>query len=617
MSTPTRPVLIFDGDCGFCRRWIARWQAITGDHVEYVPFQEAAARFLQVPPAAFAEAVHFVDPADGVVSRGAEAVFRSLATVPGKGAWLRLYRHVPGFRFVTERAYRTVARHRDLFDRLTTFAWGRHLVPPGERLTTWVFLRALALVYLAAFLSLGVQILGLAGSGGILPATDYLHSVHEQLGASRFWWVPTLLWTGAGDRALVAWCGAGSALSVLLLGGVAPAACLLGLWALYLSLASVCGDFLRFQWDGLLLEAGFLAIFLAPWRLWSRPRSDPPASRVALLLLRWLLFRLMVSSAVVKLASGDHAWRSLTALRYHYETQPLPPWTAWYAHHLPDAIQTVSAAAMFGIEGLVPFLIWAPRRLRFVGAGLLAFLQILILVTGNYGFFNYLTLALCLLLLDDGVWPWRREAASVSTSKGAWPRWIPRAAAWVLVPLTLVPLLGALHQPTSWLGPIPAVYRATASFRTVNPYGLFAVMTVHRPEVLLEGSADGAEWRPYAFRYKPGDPARRPRFVAPHQPRLDWQMWFAALQGTARPGWFPAFCEALLRGSPPVLDLLAANPFPEGPPRYLRATVYEYRFTDTAARRRTGDWWVRTETGPYCPVLALRDGQLAAAGPLP
>jgi predicted DCC family thiol-disulfide oxidoreductase YuxK len=632
VTTPPEPLLVFDGDCSFCRRWIARWRAVTGERVTYVPFQEAAERFPEVPRAAFAEAVHFRD-ASGTWSRGAEAVFRSLATAPGHAGSLWLHCHVPGFAFVTERAYRAVARHRDAADRVTTLLWGHHVVPPGERLTSWIFLRALGLVYLVAFVSLWVQILGLAGSGGILPAGPFLHQVGEDFGASRYWLAPTLLWTGAGDGALVGWCAAGTALSVLLVLGAAPAASLFGLWAIYLSLATVCRDFLWFQWDGLLLEAGFLAIFLAPLRLWSRPRSDPPPPRVAVFLLRWLLFRLMVSSAAVKLASGDPTWRSLTALRYHYETQPLPPWTAWYAHHLPAAVHTVSALGMFGIEGLAPFLIWAPRRLRFAGAALLAFLQVLILVTGNYGFFNFLTLALCLMLLDDGVWPrsWTGPggrgdpvvpaaaapdaAAGAPGRKHAWPRAVPRVAALVLVPMSLVPFLGALDAPTGWLGPVPAVVQAAAPLRTVNPYGLFAVMTVHRPEILLEGSTDGTEWRPYSFRYKVGDPGRRPRFVAPHMPRLDWQMWFAALQGTVRRGWFLNFCDALLRGSPPVLHLLAGDPFPDGPPRFLRATVWEYHFTDPSTRRTTGDWWVRTRSGPYCPVLTLRDGMLAPAGP--
>jgi hypothetical protein len=495
-----------------------------------------------------------------------------------------------------------------------SWIWGSVGPSPDRRLTAWIFLRALGAVYLAAFLSLGVQIQGLAGSRGILPAAEFLNAVASHLGASRFHLVPTLLWTGAGDGALTAWCAAGTALAVLLILGIAPAPVLFGLWAVYLSLATVCRDFLWFQWDGLLLEAGFLAVFLAPLRLWSRPGSDPPPPRLAVFLLRWLLFRLMVSSAAVKILSGDPAWRSLTALRYHYETQPLPPWTAWYAHHLPGAAHTISAAGMFAIEGLAPFLIFGTRRLRFIAAGLIAFLQVLILATGNYGFFNWLTLALCLMLLDDGVWP-RVFRRRMGPPRGrAWPAWVTKTAAFFLIPFSLVPLLGALRIPVSWLTPIPDAYDAVAPFRTVNGYGLFAVMTVHRPEIILEGSDDGTAWRAYAFRYKPGDPARKPRFVAPHMPRLDWQMWFAALEGSARRGWFLNFCRALLRGSPPVLDLMGTNPFPDHPPRFLRATLYDYRFSDADTRASTGDWWVRTRTRPYSPVFTLRDGDLAPAG---
>ncbi|MEK7824149.1 MAG: lipase maturation factor family protein, partial [Candidatus Eisenbacteria bacterium] len=409
-TAPGKPLLLYDGECSFCRAWIARWRRVIGERIEYAPYQDAASRVPAIPRERFAHAVHLVEP-DGRHSQGAEAVFRSLAHAPGHGWGLWLYRFLPGFAPASEWCYRRVARHRPAFDRLTAWIWGPHLVPPGETLTAWIFLRVLGAAYFIAFVSLWTQILGLVGSQGILPAHGYLESIRAHYGAIRYWYLPTLVWLDASEGALHALCAAGSLLSLLLVAGIAPVASLAGCWALYLSLATVGQAFLWFQWDGLLLETGFLALFLAPWRWQSRPGSDPPPSRLALAMLRWLLFRLMLSSAVAKLASGDASWRDLTALQYDYETQCLPPWTAWHMHHLPAWFHHLSAALMFVVEGLVPFLIVAPRRIRFAAGAAVVGLQVLIWLTGNYGFFNLLAGALCLLLLDDGVWPWRWRAA--------------------------------------------------------------------------------------------------------------------------------------------------------------------------------------------------------------
>jgi predicted DCC family thiol-disulfide oxidoreductase YuxK len=613
-QAPVRPLLIFDGACTFCRRWVARWQHATGERVDYAPASEAAARFPEIPAERFKEAVVLIEP-DGRVSHGAEAAFGALAVTPW-GAWLlRCYRHLPGFAPLSELLYRQVARHRGALSKLTEIFWGPHLVPPGETLTCWLYLRLLAVVYLIAFASLGVQVLGLLGHDGILPARDFLAAVHERFGASGRWYVPTVLWWNASDAALVAVCIAGATLAVLLLAGIAPVLTLCGLWIAYLSLVSVGQDFLSFQWDSLLLEAGLIAILLAPWRGWSRPGSDPAPPRLAVWLTRWLLFRLMFSSAAAKLASGDTSWRDLTALTYHYETQCLPPWPAWYAHHLPLAWQRFSCGAMFAIEGVVPFLFVAPRRIRFAAAGVTAAFQLLILLTGNYGFFNWLTLALCVMLLDDGVWR-RSPPAGMRPpgveGRGRWPAWVVRPVALALLALGLVPLFDVLGWSRRALGPLPAIARWSAPYCVVNRYGLFANMTRTRSEIVLEGSDDASTWRAYEFRWKPGDVMRHPAFVAPYHPRLDWQMWFAALTDFRSEPWFLELCRRVLAGSAPVLGLLESNPFPRAPPRYLRAVVYDYHFSDAGTRRTTGAWWIRRPLGLYCPVLTLVDGQLVA-----
>ena len=623
MERPERPVLVWDGECSFCRAWVARWRSITGERVEYTTYQEAAARFPEISPEEFRRAVHLIEP-EGGTSRGAEAAFRALARSPGHGAWLALYEGVPLFRWASDVGYRWIARRRELLHRVTRVVWGRHVVPPGERLTSWLFMRLLGVIFAVAFLSLAVQLDGLVGERGILPAQTFLRLAREQLGPAAAWEFPTLCWLGAGDAALNAWCAAGIVCSALLALGIATPLAVIGCWALYLSLGVIGQDFLWFQWDTLLLESGSLALFLAPLRWRSLPGADPPPSRAALWLQRWLLFRLVFSSAVVKLSSGDPNWRHLTALDFHYETQCIPTGLAWYAHQLPAGFQRFSTLAMFAIEGAAPFLLFAPRRIRFLGAGAIALLQILILLTGNYGFFNWIALALCLLCLDDGVWPnWMRgrllpapaaatAAEPAAPARGAWPRGLVRAAAVALVALSFVPLASAFRRPKPWLGPLSSIYRAVLPFRSVNPYGLFAVMTTRRMEIVVEGSDDGREWRPYEFKYKPGDLERRPPFVAPHQPRLDWQMRFAALGDYRRESWFLEFCRRLLEGSPPVLGLLASNPFPRAPPRFVRALFYEYHFTSAADRRRDHAWWRRTAAGPYCPVLTLMDGRLYA-----
>jgi len=605
-----RPILIFDGTCDFCRRWIERWRAVLQDRVEIVAYQEILDRFPNIPPERFAKAVHFFEPQTSRWSYGAEAVFRSLSYAEGHGWTLSLYQHVPGFAPVSEWIYRRVAAHRSFLYRVTSWIWGAHLVPPGERLTAWIFLRFLALIYAVAFASLVVQIIGLAGERGIYPAQDFFQEAREHYGPSRYWMAPSIFWINAGDGTLVASCIAGVIIALALFAGIVPLFCLGVLWFLYLSLATVCRDFLWFQWDGLLLETGLLALFIAPVRLWSRMGSDPPPSRVGLWLLRWLLFRLVLASALVKIMSHDPSWRHLTALRYHYETQPLPPWTAWYAHQFPGWFQTLSAAFMFLVEGVAPLFLFGPRRIRFAAAAAIAMLQVLILLTGNYGFFNWLTLALCLLMLDDGAWPQRwtsRLRGSVRAHHHRWPRFVGAA----LFILSLVPLFGSasLRMP---IHPVSELYELFTPLRIVNPYGLFAVMTTTRPEIILEGSADGRTWLAYEFPYKMGQLNRRPKFVAPHQPRLDWQMWFAALDDPRSQPWLFSFSQGLLLGSPEILKLLASNPFPGSPPRYLRSTLYDYRFSDAETRKRTGNWWSRTETGPYLPVMALEGGHLVA-----
>ncbi|HTO06854.1 MAG TPA: lipase maturation factor family protein [Myxococcota bacterium] len=482
--------------------------------------------------------------------------------------------------------------------------------PPGhaaEARVAALFLRALGLVYASAFLSLRAQLDALIGSQGIVPASELLGYAREELGGGLHaaLELPTLLWlTGASDWALHALCGIGAAAAALLVAGRFSLAAAGVAWLAYLSLAAVGDPFLSFQWDALLLEAGFVALFAAS--------AEP---RLGVWLARLLLFKLMFLSGAVKLLSGDPTWRDLTALTYHYWTQPLPAPTSMLAASLPVGFQKLSTALTLAIELGAPWGMLGPRRVRLGAAALLAALQLGIAATGNYGFFNLLTLALCGCLLDD------RALRRFGTPRAARqsPRALAvarRAAAAALALLSVAAAAQRLTPRGSLPGPLRAVLGALAPFRSVNSYGLFAVMTTERPEILLEGSADGVTWHDYEFRWKPGDPERRASFTGPHMPRVDWQMWFAALGRCPDETWFHRFLERVLEGSQPVTAVFARDPFPEGPPRYLRTSLWQYRPAQ-GEERRSGAWWSRERVGPYCPVVTLSAGKLALPDDLP
>jgi hypothetical protein len=465
--------------------------------------------------------------------------------------------------------------------------------------------RGLGATYLVAFLSLRRQVRGLYGSEGILPARDYLGAIaaalpEGEVGNKRaVWWArlraaPSLLWLDASDRGLGRLCTAGElaacAMGLGVGGRLAPAVC----WATYLSFFTVGREFLRYQWDVLLLEAGAQAML-------GRPRR---------LLMRLLAVRLQLESGVAKLASHDPTWRDLSACCHHQETQPLPTPVGWYAHHLPVPLQRFATVLTLAVECAAPALAFGPRRLRRLAFAVLTGFQGLIALTGNYAFFNWLTGVLNLAMVEEP--PGGTRAAR---RRRGWRR-LPRllvglvdlVAGGALAVLGLADLTDRL-QLQDRLGPrvwatLDRLARALSPLRVVGSYGLFSTMTTTRPEIVVEGSDDGEAWREYAFRYKPGDVARAPRWVAPHQPRLDWQMWFAALGYPPR--WFMRFLGRLLAGAPDVLALLDGNPFPDTPPRFVRAVLYDYRVADLRTHRQTGDYWVRRRLGLYVPVIEAR-----------
>jgi predicted DCC family thiol-disulfide oxidoreductase YuxK len=620
-NPPPKPLMIWDGECHFCKRWIERWREITAGKVDYKTYQEAADRFPEIPVEQFKRAVAFIEP-DGETFFAAEAVYRSLLYRSSRRWVAWSYDHVPGFAAISELAYKFIARHRSFGSAITRLLWGEDVRPPTYFWARRWFLRALGLIYLIAFVSLWVQVEGLVGSNGVSPVSQFLPAAHEQLGPRSYSFLPTLCWFNSSDTFLHFLCGGGVVLSLLLIFEIAQALCLITLFVFYLSVTIAGQTFLSFQWDILLLETGFLSIFLAPWQLCTkknlvRPGSaipdTAPVSRAALFLLKLLLFKLMVMSGVVKLTSGDDCWWNLTALDYHYWSQPLPTIFAWWADQHPEWFKHFSVAFCLAVEIITPFFIWAPRRPRLIAAGLIIFLQAVIALTGNYCFFNLLAVALCLLLIDDAAIRRKRTATAVgdrgyNRHDPAWrlSTYVAIAVILLTLPINAWLIFTAFKPDAPWPHPLAFVYRNLEPFRIVNGYGLFRVMTKDRREIVIEGSTDGIDWLPYEFKWKPGNVMRAPGWCAPHQPRLDWQMWFAALGTPQENPWFIQLMICLLEGKPEVTRLLAQNPFPQNPPRFIRATFYRYRFTTSSEHRQSGAWWKRQELGEYLRPVSLQ-----------
>ena len=468
----------------------------------------------------------------------------------------------------------------------------------------WLFARFTGLAYFFAFLSLLPQIPGLIGPNGILPAQNLLLRVTGIVDLqSPFLALPSLAWLlGSTDASLrlVAILGLLSSLT-LTLGLLRPLSATLS-WLCWLSFVNIGQDFLSFQWDTLLLEAGFLLIFLEKPGLLPRPPGSDTAPRLLQWALWFLLARLMFSSGIVKILSGDPTWLDLSAMTYHFETQPIPNPFAWFIHQLPPSLLKLSTVLTFLIELLLPFAILFPQpKARLSAAlGFLA-LMTLIALSGNYAYFNLLTAALCLTLIDNRYYPTWLQSKTIPLPWTPVPwRHLASTAALLQLSLAFPTLLSTLGLPHFSITPWE---NSLAPWHLTSGYGLFAVMTTRRPEITIEQSPDGKTWQPIHFRYKAGPPERLPPQIAPFQPRLDWQMWFAALSAERGqlPRWFSPFLKKLQQGSPAVWSLLSPPPGPH-PNTYLRLRLDQYHFTSPAEHSITGHWWKITP-GPVLLVL--------------
>jgi len=527
----------------------------------------------------------------------------------------------------------------------------------GRLIPRWIFLRALGLIYFSAFYALLFQVRGLIGPGGILPALEYLAAVARQLGSQRFWYAPTLLWISSGGHMLTAICWVGLIASVLLVLNVWPRASLFICWICFLSFVAAAQDFSGYQSDAMLLEAGFISMFFAPAGLWPGLGRSSPPSRASYFLLQWEWFRIYFESGIVKLASGDPEWRNFTAMDEYYQNGPLPTWIGWYAQHLPHWFHALTTGATLVLELGLVFMLFLPRRWRLVCFLIVTAWQIPVILTANYTFLNYLVLSLGSLLLDDrfclrympGGWqqrlrpvtptqvlteaPQAEIVAPVAEPPSVVPQPAPQVpletqprvpshphpvAAFKLA-VTSVMLMWILYATTVqmiWLVfprlPLPiSPIAALQPFSIANRYGLFAVMTRGRYEIEFQGSNDGQNWTPYPFAYKPQALSERPRIYAPYQPRFDWNLWFASLGFWRQNMLVVSTEERLLAGAPDVLKLFAGNPFPDRPPKEVRAVLWQYWFTTLAEKRATGNWWRREFIGLYAPVLEREpDGKI-------
>jgi hypothetical protein len=456
--------------------------------------------------------------------------------------------------------------------------------------------------------------------------------VAQGLGSLRFWFAPTLLWFSNGPHMLMALCWVGMAASLLVAANAWPRVMLLVCFVCFLSFVGAAGDFSGYQSDGMLLEAGFLALFFAPGGFFPGWGSTSP--RAALFLLQWEWFRIYFESGVVKLASGDPQWRHLTAMDQYYQNGPLPTWIGWYVQHLPHWFQASTVVATLALELVLVWMLFLPRRWRIVCFFIVTPWQIAVILTANYAFLNYIVLVLGFLLLDDGFLVrcvparWRpslslAQAPEIEQGEGESPqegqRWrlgkhlhalrlavIVVMLSWIFYDVTL-PMLQMYWRAI----PLPeAPVAALEPFRIANQYGLFAVMTPHRYEIEFQGSNDGNAWVAYPFRYKPQNINDPPGIYAPYQPRFDWNLWFASLGSWTQYPIVPRTEERLLTNDPDVLHLFSGNPFPGKPPRMVRAVLWQYWFTTMQERRTTGAWWRRELLGTYAPTLAIRsDGR--------
>lgn len=469
------------------------------------------------------------------------------------------------------------------------------LEAPDYWLGRLVIQRGLALLYLIAFINALNQFRPLLGERGLLPVPRFLQTISHVREA------PSIFYFHYSDRFLAGTAWIGVALSTAALTGVSEmgpvwlsVATWFCLWALYLSIVNVGQTWYSFGWESLLLEAGFLAIFLGP--------RDTTPPLLVLLLFWWLVFRLELGAGLIKMR-GDPCWRNLTCLYFHHETQPMPNPLSWHFHHLPRPLHRVEAAANHFAQLVVPFGLFLPQPIASAAALIIIVTQSWLIISGNFSWLNAITIVLAFSGLDDSLLGHAIPLDKPATMSSSILEYASLALFVVIVVLS--------YQPArNLISPGQLMNFSFNKFHLVNTYGAFGTVTRVRYEIVIEGThaqvpIDAVEWRAYEFKGKPGDPKRRPPQIAPYHLRLDWLMWFAALSPAYADPWFVRFAVKLIQNDESTLRLLANNPFPESAPTYVRARLFRYRFTNRAERKLDGTWWHRELVGEYLPPTKL------------
>ncbi len=465
------------------------------------------------------------------------------------------------------------------------------LSPENYLIIIQLFPRLLGFVYFFAFGAFLFQMKGLFGKNGILPVARYLHLAKAYYGKKAYRKVPSLFWINASDAALMIVPALGTCFSILLIFGFYPAILLPLLLILYLSILTVGQDFLSFGWESLLMEITYFAILMS---LTTTPN-----------LMVWfgvnvLIFRFHFLAGVLKLQASDPNWKNWTAMCYHYQTQPIPNIAAWFVHKFPRWVHKMGTATTLFIEIAAPFLVLGTDEMRLVAFVFLFGLQLMIWMTGNFSYLNYLTAVLVTLLLSDSY-----LAPLFGSAPLPLPTPLPLDIFLSVIGLCLiiVQLIRIWHQFLAH--PLfDKILKWVWPYYLAHWHAIFAHMTTTRYEIIIEGSDDGITWKEYGFWYKPSELNRRPRRIAPYQPRIDWQMWFLPFTYYEQADWFQSFLEKLLAGSPHVLKLIRHNPFPNKPPRHIRSLTYIYEYNDIKTKNATGNWWKRTLVGNYSPIIS-------------
>ncbi len=543
--------MVWDGDCEFCRKFAERFEASSDGVVEFIPFQSLHNKYPKAPKLDYEKSVVFFTSTS--VTSGAEAIF-NFFNVIGKKWPKKLYENFRLVSKVSEFFYSCIAKNRRLFGFFSRMLFGDNFMPDSYKISSWIFGRMLGLVGVASFLSFWIQADLIIGSNGIVPFFENLTQIESfiiksDLDTSKWIAKPTLLWLHNSDLWLniVLMIGFISSLSLAI--GLVPHVSILLSWVSYLSIASVSEPFLNFQWDALLLEVYLISIFFVPWRVFDKKDNIEPPPTIGRWLLWLLIMKLMLQSGIVKFTffdvDGSNAWRDLTALEYHFWTQPIPSWLSYYFDALPAVIDKIALFFTYVCELIIPFFILLPRRMRRIAAISLILFQFLIILSGNYGFFNLLTITLCISLLDDQYLR-KFNFVSVVNSKRYLKNYmvfkkVKRGLSFLVLILfvySFVIFIGRdfngnrlsssdLNEKVSVLEQKLLDFSQTS--RSINSYGLFRVMTKTRPEFQIELQYEDSLWVPIDFDYKPNKIKKKPAFFFPHMPRVDWQIWFEAL----------------------------------------------------------------------------------------